>query len=112
MGDILCTIKRDLLLAMRRRADVLTVFFFFLVAASLFPLGVGPETALLRAMGAGVIWVSALLAALLSLNRLFAGPGRREPKRSELDAPCQADLSRLRGSGGAGPTMMHGWILR
>lgn len=72
MGDVLCTIKRDLLLALRRRADVLTVFFFFLVAASLFPLGVGPETALLRAMGPGVIWVSALLAALLSLNRLFA----------------------------------------
>lgn len=72
MGDIICTIKRDLLLALRRRADVLTVFFFFLVAASLFPLGVGPETALLRSMGAGVIWVSALLAALLSLNRLFA----------------------------------------
>jgi heme exporter protein B len=72
MGDILCTIKRDLLLALRRRADVLTVFFFFLVAASLFPLGVGPEMALLRSMGAGVIWVSALLAALLSLNRLFA----------------------------------------
>ena len=72
MGDILCTIRRDLLLALRRRADVLTVFFFFLVAASLFPLGVGPETALLRAMGPGVIWVSALLAALLSLNRLFA----------------------------------------
>lgn len=72
MGDVLCTVKRDLLLALRRRADVLTVFFFFLVAASLFPLGVGPETALLRAMGPGVIWVSALLAALLSLNRLFA----------------------------------------
>lgn len=72
MGDIICTIKRDLLLALRRRADVLTVFFFFVVAASLFPLGVGPETALLRAMGPGVIWVSALLAALLSLNRLFA----------------------------------------
>lgn len=72
MDDVLCTVKRDLLLALRRRADVLTVFFFFLVAASLFPLGVGPETALLRAMGPGVIWVSALLAALLSLNRLFA----------------------------------------
>jgi heme exporter protein B len=72
MEDIICTIKRDLLLALRRRADVLTVFFFFVVAASLFPLGVGPETALLRSMGAGVIWVSALLAALLSLNRLFA----------------------------------------
>lgn len=72
MGDVICTIKRDLLLAVRRRADVLTVFFFFVVAASLFPLGVGPETALLRAIGPGVIWVSALLAALLSLNRLFA----------------------------------------
>lgn len=72
MGDVLCIIKRDVQLALRRRADVLTVFFFFVVAASLFPLGVGPETKLLRAMGPGVIWVSALLAALLSLNRLFA----------------------------------------
>lgn len=72
MGDIACAVKRDLLLALRHRADVLTVFFFFVVVASLFPLGVGPEMALLRTMGPGVIWVAALLSALLSLNRLFA----------------------------------------
>jgi heme exporter protein B len=72
LADIGCTVRRDLLLALRRRADVLTVFFFFVVTASLFPFGVGPEAGLLRAMGGGVIWVSALLAALLSLNRMFA----------------------------------------
>lgn len=72
MEDIACTLRRDLLLALRRRPDLLTVFFFFMVAASLFPLAVGPEPAMLRTMGTGVIWVCALLAALLSLNHLFA----------------------------------------
>ncbi|MDH5324605.1 MAG: heme exporter protein CcmB [Gammaproteobacteria bacterium] len=63
---------RDLVLAMRRRADVLTTLFFFLIVVSLFPLGVGPETKTLKEIGAGVIWVAALLASMLSLGRLFA----------------------------------------
>ena len=55
-------LRRGLMLDMRRRGDVLTVLFFFVIVASLFPLGVGPDTQLLRMMGGGVVWVSALLA--------------------------------------------------
>lgn len=65
-------VRRDLLLAMRRRADVLTTLFFFIIVVSLFPLGVGPEMNMLRAMGPGVLWVAALLASMLSLGRLFS----------------------------------------
>jgi heme exporter protein B len=65
-------IYRDLLLAMRRPADVLTALAFFVIVVSLFPLGVGPEPQLLRTIAPGVIWVSALLASMLSLPRMFA----------------------------------------
>ncbi|HVW64031.1 MAG TPA: heme exporter protein CcmB [Nitrosospira sp.] len=65
-------IRRDLLLAMRRRSDVLTTLFFFIIVVSLFPLGVGPEMNMLRAMAPGVVWVAALLASMLSLGRMFA----------------------------------------
>lgn len=65
-------LRRELTLAMRRRGDVLTVLFFFVIVASLFPLGVGPDPKVLRLMGGGVVWVSAMLAAMLSLGRLFA----------------------------------------
>ncbi|GAB4040592.1 MAG: heme exporter protein CcmB [Rubrivivax sp.] len=63
---------RDLKLAQRRKADVLGAAIFFVIVASLFPLGVGPEPALLRRMGPGIVWVAALLAAMLSMPRLFA----------------------------------------
>ncbi len=63
---------RDLTLAMRHRSDVLTTVFFFIIVVSLFPLGVGPEAQLLKEMAAGVVWVAALLASMLSLTRLFA----------------------------------------
>jgi len=65
-------IRRDLMLAMRRRADVLTTLIFFVMVVSLFPLGVGPEVAMLRRMAAGVLWVAALLSSMLSLGRLFS----------------------------------------
>lgn len=65
-------IKRDLLLAMRRRSDVLTTLFFFVIVVSLFPLSVGPEMNLLRTMAPGIVWVAALLASMLSLSRMFA----------------------------------------
>jgi len=64
---------RDMLLATRRRADVLTTVFFFAIVVSLFPLGVGAEPAILRSIGPGVVWVAALLASLLALGRLFEG---------------------------------------
>jgi len=65
-------IHRDLLLAMRRRSDVATVLLFFVIVVSLFPLGIGPEPNLLRAIAPGVIWVAALLSGMLALSRLFA----------------------------------------
>jgi heme exporter protein B len=67
-----CIVRRDLALALRRRADVFTTLFFYVVVVSLFPLGVGPVPALLRTMAPGILWVAALLAAMLSLARLFA----------------------------------------
>ena len=69
---IRAVVVRDLRLAMRRRADVMSALFFFIIVVSLFPLGVGPETDLLRKLAPGVLWVAALLATLLSLPRLFA----------------------------------------
>lgn len=65
-------VARDLTLAWRRRADVLSTLFFFVIVVSLFPLGIGPETNLLRLIAPGVVWVAALLASMLSLGRLFA----------------------------------------
>jgi heme exporter protein B len=65
-------IQRDLLLAARRSSDVLTVLAFFVIVVSLFPLGIGPDPALLRTIAPGVLWVAALLASMLALNRIFA----------------------------------------
>lgn len=65
-------IRRDLLLAWRRRADIATVVLFFVIVVSLFPLGVGPEPNLLRTIAPGIIWVAALLACMLSLQNMFA----------------------------------------
>jgi heme exporter protein B len=65
-------LARDLRLALRQSADSLTVVAFFAIATVLFPFGVGPETAVLARISAGVVWVAALLAALLSLDRVFA----------------------------------------
>ena len=72
MTGFLAVLRRELQVALRRKGDVLNVLVFFVVVASLFPLGVGPEPNQLRAMAAGVVWIAALLAALLSLPRLFA----------------------------------------
>lgn len=69
---LLAVLKRELSLGMRQKGEVLTPLVFFVVVASLFPLGVGPESALLTRMAPGVLWVSALLAAMLSLQRMFA----------------------------------------
>lgn len=64
-------VRRDLRLGMRRKSDVLTTLFFFVIVVSLFPLAVGPEMSVLRQIAPGVLWVAALLATMLSLGRLF-----------------------------------------
>ncbi len=65
-------VARDLLLAIRRRSDIFTTLFFFVIVVSLFPLGIGPELNTLRLIAPGVVWVAALLASMLALERLFA----------------------------------------
>lgn len=64
-------LRRDLLLAFKRPGDILNPLFFFAIVSTLFPLAIGPDTDLLTAIGPGVVWVAALLAALLSLNTLY-----------------------------------------
>jgi len=63
---------RDLMLAWRRRADVLSTLFFFMIVVSLFPLSTSPDPQLLKSIAPGVVWVAALLASMLSLGRLFS----------------------------------------
>ncbi len=64
-------IRRDLILAFRRRAEIANPVFFFILVVTLFPLGVGANPKLLQAIAPGIIWVSALLAVMLSLDSLF-----------------------------------------
>ncbi|MBZ4200953.1 MAG: heme exporter protein CcmB [Methylotenera sp.] len=68
----LTVLKRDLLQAYRRRSDIATTLFFFVIVSSLFPLGIGPEPAVLSSIAPGVLWVAALLAGMISLSRMFA----------------------------------------
>jgi heme exporter protein B len=69
---LLAVVNRDLLLARRQRGDVVNVLLFFIIVITMFPLGVGPDKDTLRLIAPGIVWVAALLAAILSLGRLFA----------------------------------------
>ncbi|HAS63360.1 MAG TPA: heme exporter protein CcmB [Vibrio sp.] len=64
-------IRRELLIAYRRQADIFNPLWFFIIVITLFPLSIGPEPNLLARIAAGIVWVAALLSALLSLERLF-----------------------------------------
>ncbi len=76
MNAFVALLRRDLLLALRRKTEVLTGLFFFVVVASLFPLAIGPDFKLLRQIAPGVLWVGALLASMLVLSRLFESDHR------------------------------------
>ena len=71
IGVFYLVLRRDLVLAMRRRADVLTTLIFFVIVVSLFPLAVGTEADILRKIAPGVVWVA-----------------RSEEHTSELQSPC------------------------
>ena len=88
MGEVfLGILRRDLTLAMRRCGEVLTVLAFFVLVVSLFPLGVGTDQALLSRLGPGVVWVAALLASMLGLERLFAADYEDGTLEQMLTAP-------------------------
>ena len=67
----LSLLKRDLRLAFRHKSEILNPLFFFVIVVTLFPLGISPEKQTLAEIGPGIIWVAALLAAMLSLDSLF-----------------------------------------
>jgi heme exporter protein B len=67
----LATLKRDLLIAYKRKNDMVNPFMFFLIVATLFPIGISPEPERLSEIAAGVLWISALLASLLAMDNLY-----------------------------------------
>ena len=71
MSAFTAILRRDLRLALRQGADAAMVVAFFVLTVLLFPFGVGPEPDMLARIGPGILWVTALLAAMLSLDRLF-----------------------------------------
>jgi heme exporter protein B len=67
----LATLKRDLLIAFKKKNDIVNPFMFFIIVVSLFPIGISPESDRLREIAAGVIWISVLLASMLSMDNLY-----------------------------------------
>jgi heme exporter protein B len=76
LEPLLWIVRRDLTIAMRRRADVFTTLIFFAIVVSLFPLGIGPEPNTLRLIAPGIVWVGALLASMLALEQIFSADHR------------------------------------
>ena len=70
-GAVVATLRRDLLIAYKRRNDLFNPFMFFVLVATLFPIGISPEPEALGEISAGVLWISALLASLLAMDNLF-----------------------------------------
>lgn len=83
---------RDVRVAVRRKSDAFGAAVFFVGAASVFPLGVGPESQLLGKMGAGVVWVVALLAGMISMPSIFADDGLDGSLESMLLSPTPLPL--------------------
>ncbi len=67
----LALLRRDLVLGVRHRNELLNPLLFFVIVVTLFPLGITPEASILKAIGPGIIWVAALLATMLGLDHLF-----------------------------------------
>ncbi len=103
MNGFTAVLRRDLRLALRHGSDTMVVLAFFVIVVALFPFGVGPAEKTLETIAAGVVWVAALLAALLSLDRLF----QADYEDGSLDHLLLAPL----GSGGlvAAKALAH-WL--
>lgn len=71
LNVLLTVIHRDLLVAFRRRAELMNPVLFYAIVVTLFPLGVSPDVSFLSKLAPGVVWVTALLAALISVERIF-----------------------------------------
>ena len=91
MNGFAALVGRDLRLVWRRPGDVAVVLAFFVVATTLFPLGIGPEANVLARIAAGVLWC----AALLSLDRLFAADFEDGTLDLLLLAPWPLELAAL-----------------
>ena len=94
-GAFVTVLRRDLTLSLRRYGEVATVLAFFVVVVSLFPLGVGTDKALLMQLGPGVVWVAALLASMLGLERLFAADFEDGALEQMVLAPQSTSLLAL-----------------
>ena len=88
MDGFVSIVRRDLSLAFRQGMDSVMAAMFFVIAVALFPFGVGPEPDILARIAAGVIWVAALLASMLSLERLF----RIDHEDGSLELLCLSPL--------------------
>jgi len=92
LDALLWIIRRDLTIAMRRRADIFTTLIFFVIVVSLFPLGIGPELDTLRLIAPGVVWVGALLASMLALEQIFSADHRDGTLEQMLLTPQPVSL--------------------
>jgi heme exporter protein B len=88
MAAFVAILRRDLRLALRSGVDSAQPLIFFIIALTLFPLGIGPSPEILERIGVGVIWVLALLAVMLSLDRLF----QADAEDGSLEQLALADL--------------------
>ena len=89
---LLLIIRRDLTIALRRRADIFTTLVFFAIVVSLFPLGIGPELDTLRMIAPGIVWVGALLASMLALELIFTADHRDGSLEQMLLTPQPVSL--------------------
>ena len=84
MNTFIAIVARDVRLALRQGGGSYWTLLFFVLTVTMFPFGVGPDLALLARIGAGVLWVVALLASLLSLDRMFQADYEDEIGRAHV----------------------------
>jgi heme exporter protein B len=95
MNAAFALIVRDVKLALRTPAETLTILAFFVIAATLFAFGIGPEPQVLARVAVGIVWVVALLACLLSLDRLFQSEADDGSLEQLVLAPAPLELLAL-----------------